>query len=49
MNEKILVITDESKREKLMGLIALEFSKVTKEDGIPSSLIEFEKKLERES
>lgn len=40
--------TDESRRERLMGLIVLEFSKVLKEDGIPPSLAEFEKKLKRE-
>ena len=39
--------TDESQREKLIGLIAYEFSKVKKEEGIPQTLLEFEKELNR--
>ncbi|MHA1200257.1 MAG: alpha/beta hydrolase [Candidatus Heimdallarchaeaceae archaeon] len=43
----IFIKTDESRRERLMGLVALEFSKVTKDDGIPPSLKDFEKKIHR--
>ncbi|MHA2357912.1 MAG: alpha/beta hydrolase [Candidatus Heimdallarchaeaceae archaeon] len=43
----IFMKTVESKREYMMGLIALEFCKVTKEARIPPSLAEFEKKLDR--
>ena len=43
----IFMKTDESRRERLMGLIGLEFSKVTVNDGIPSSLIDFEKEISR--
>ena len=41
--------TDESLRERLMGLVLLEFSKVNKEVIVPPSLIKFEKKLNRVS
>ncbi|MBD3192470.1 MAG: hypothetical protein GF308_17660 [Candidatus Heimdallarchaeota archaeon] len=37
--------TDESKREYLMGTIALEFSKVSQKQGVPSTLKPFEKML----
>lgn len=37
--------TEESKREYLMGTIALEFSKVAQDQGVPSPLKPFEKKL----
>jgi pimeloyl-ACP methyl ester carboxylesterase len=43
----IFMKTDESKRERLMGLVTLEFSKVTVNDGLPPSLRDFEKKLHR--
>ena len=43
----IYMKTDESRRERLMGLVALEFSKITKIDDIPHSLRDFEKKLHR--
>ena len=43
----IYLKTDESRRERLMGLVTLEFSKVTKNEGIPTSLRDFEKKLHR--
>ena len=39
----IYMETDESKREKLMALIAYEFSKIAKEEQIPQSLLEFRK------
>jgi len=45
----IFMKTDESDRERLMGLIAREFTKVLKGDDIPHSLSKFEKKLDRES
>jgi pimeloyl-ACP methyl ester carboxylesterase len=41
----IYMKTDESRRERLMGLVTLEFSKITKTDGTPPSLRDFEKKL----
>jgi len=44
----IYMKTDESKREYLMGYLALEFCKVISDDGIPPSLQEFEKNLVRE-
>ncbi len=37
--------TDEAQREKLIGLITLEFSKISKEEGMPSTLLKFEKQL----
>lgn len=43
----IFIKTDESLRERLMGLITLEFCKIKKEDDIPSSLKRFEKILPR--
>ena len=43
----IYMKTNESLRERLQGLIVLEFSKVTKEEGLPESLAEFEKDLKR--
>ncbi|MCE7741366.1 MAG: alpha/beta hydrolase [Candidatus Heimdallarchaeota archaeon] len=43
----IFIKTDESRRERLMGLVNLEFSKVTKDEGIPPSLEDFEKKIPR--
>ena len=43
----IYLKTDESRRERLMGLVSLEFSKVTKTDEVPSSLRDLEKKLNR--
>jgi len=43
----IYMKTDESRRERLMGLVTLEFSKITKDDGIPPSLIDFEKEIIR--
>ncbi|MCG3257615.1 MAG: alpha/beta hydrolase [Candidatus Heimdallarchaeota archaeon] len=43
----IYMKTDESRRERLIGLIALEFSKVTVNDGLPPSLRDFEKELPR--
>ncbi len=43
----IYMETDEAQREKLIGLIALEFSKISKEQGIPPSLMKFEKQLTR--
>ncbi|MBY8999375.1 MAG: alpha/beta hydrolase [Candidatus Heimdallarchaeota archaeon] len=43
----IYLKTDESRRERLMGLVTLEFSKITKKDGIPTSLRDFEKKIHR--
>lgn len=43
----IYLKTDESRRERLMGLVTLEFSKITKNDGIPPSLRDFEKELHR--
>ncbi len=39
--------TDESLRERMMGLIALEFAKVTGDQGVPASLAMFEKKITR--
>jgi len=45
----IFMKTVESKREYMMGLVALEFCKVTNEEGIPPTLAEFEKKLNREN
>ena len=44
----IFMRTDESKREYLMGYLALEFCKVNSNEGIPLSLQEFEKNLIRE-
>ena len=43
----IYLKTDESRRERLMGLVSLEFCKVNKKDGIPPSLAEFERFLNR--
>ena len=43
----IYMKTDESRRERLMGLVSLEFCKVNKKDGIPPSLAEFERFLHR--
>jgi pimeloyl-ACP methyl ester carboxylesterase len=43
----IFMKTDESRRERLMGLIGLEFSKITKNDGVPLSLREFEVNIPR--
>lgn len=43
----IYMETDESQREKLIGLMGYEFSKITKEEGIPQSLMQFEKDLNR--
>ncbi|MCK5140910.1 MAG: hypothetical protein KAQ70_01845, partial [Candidatus Heimdallarchaeota archaeon] len=43
----IYMKTDESRRERLMGLVSLEFCKVSKSDGIPPSLAEFERPLHR--
>ncbi len=43
----IFMKTDESRRERLMGLVTLEFSKVTRADGIPTSLRDFEKEIPR--
>ena len=40
--------TDESLRERLMGITIREFSKVNSEDGLPSSLSDFEKELKRD-
>jgi len=45
----IFMKTDESNRERLMGLIAREFTTVLKDDDIPQSLSKFEKILDRES
>jgi pimeloyl-ACP methyl ester carboxylesterase len=39
--------TDESKRERLMGLIALELAKVSAAQGVPASLAAFEKMIPR--
>lgn len=39
--------TDESNREYLMALIPLEFSKIKSSDGVPKSLADFEKKIDR--
>jgi pimeloyl-ACP methyl ester carboxylesterase len=39
--------TDQVKRERLMGLVALEFSKISKDDDIPEIFREFEKHLDR--
>ena len=44
----IFLKTHESNREFIMGTTALEFSKIKKEDGVPSILKVFEKKLIRE-
>jgi len=41
--------TEESRRERLMGLIALEFAKVTADQGVPAALAMFEKILDRAS
>ncbi|GAH58002.1 unnamed protein product, partial [marine sediment metagenome] len=43
----IYMKTDESRRERLMGLVSLEFCKVNKKDGVPPSLAEFERFLHR--
>ena len=43
----IFMKTDESRRERLMGLIGFEFSKIRKTDGIPPSLREFEINIPR--
>ncbi|MHA1482376.1 MAG: alpha/beta fold hydrolase [Candidatus Heimdallarchaeaceae archaeon] len=43
----IYMKTDESRRERLMGLVSLEFCKISKNDGIPPSLAEFERSLHR--
>jgi hypothetical protein len=43
----IYLETDESRRERLAGLIAREFTKVTSEDGIPKSLAPYEKDLRK--
>ena len=45
----IFMKTDESLRERLMGLLIREFSKVNSRDGLPSSLSDFEKELKREN
>ena len=42
----IYMETDEAQREKLMGLIAFEFSKISMDEDIPQSLKEFEKDLD---
>jgi hypothetical protein len=44
----IYMETDESQREKLIGLIVYEFSKIAKEEGIPQSIKEFEQNLNRD-
>ncbi len=41
--------TGEENRERLMGLVALEFSKVSHRDGIPPVLRQFEKQIDRTS
>jgi len=47
-NSKFIYMkTGEENRERLMGVVGLEFSKVTAEDGIPPSLQEFERELQR--
>lgn len=43
----IYMKTDESRRERLMGFVSLEFCKVNKKDGIPLSLAVFERYLHR--
>ncbi len=43
----IYMKTDESRRERLMGFVSLEFCRVGKNDGIPPSLAEFERPLHR--
>ncbi len=43
----IYMQTDESRRETLVGLIALEFAKVDRQAGLPTALKPFEKRLER--
>ena len=44
----VFMKTDESLRERLMGVTIREFSKVNSEDGLPSSLSDFEKELKRD-
>lgn len=44
----IFMKTSEDNREYLMGLVALEFSRVTSAENIPPVLKEFEKELQRE-
>lgn len=39
--------TDESNRELLMGVVAEEFTKISKPNQIPSSLLPFEKEIQR--
>jgi hypothetical protein len=41
----IYMPTDESKRERVMALVALEFAKVSKEQGLPPLLAPFEKTI----
>ena len=43
----IYMETDESQREKLVGLMGYEFSKISKEEVIPQTLLQFEKDLNR--
>ena len=42
----IYLETDESNRERMMGILGREFTKVSSIEGIPSIFTEFEKKLE---
>jgi len=41
--------TDESKRERLMGIVALEFAKIRQENGLPPLFQRFEKILQRQN
>ncbi len=45
----IYMETHESKRERLMGIVALEFAKVSRDAGIPGILAMFEKVLQRDA